>query len=65
MACHQKIGCNHRSDVSPIMWHPWKIQKVAVSTLSAEAMSLAGAVDVLSWIRFYWGWMRGVTLPWK
>ena len=28
-------------------------------------MSLAGAVDVLSWVRLYWGWMRDVTLPWK
>ena len=65
MACHQNIGLNHRSDISPVIWHSRKIQKVAVSTLSAEAMSLAGAVDVLSWIRLYWGWMRDVTLPWK
>eukprot|EP00435_Cladocopium_sp_Y103_P044365 s2174_g12.t1 len=65
MACHQQIGQNHKSDVSPILWHSKKIQKVAVSTLSAEAMSLAGAVDVLSWIRLYWGWIRDVTLPWK
>ena len=44
---------------------PEKIQKVAVSTLSAEAMSLAGAVDVLSWIRLYWGWLSNINLPWK
>ena len=65
MACHQSIGSNHHGDVSPIVWHSKKIQKVAVSTLSAEAMSLAGAVDVLSWIRLYWGWIRDVTMPWK
>jgi len=65
MACHQQIGQNKRSDVSPIVWHSRKIQKVAVSTLSAEAMSLAGAVDVLSWIRLYWGWLQDATLPWK
>ena len=28
-------------------------------------MSLAGAVDVLSWIKRYWGWIRDVTIPWK
>ena len=65
MACHSKIGHNQKSNVSPIVWHSRKIQKVAVSTLSAEAMSLAGAVDVLSWIRLYWGWLRDVTIPWK
>lgn len=65
MACHQQIGQNKRSDVSPMIWHSRKIQKVAVSTLSAEAMSLAGAVDVLSWIRLYWGWLQDTTLPWK
>ena len=65
MSCHQKIGQNEWSDVSPLVWHSKKIQRVAVSTLSAESMSLAGAVDVLSWIRLYWGWLRDTTLPWK
>ena len=32
-----------------------------LSTLSAEAMSLAGAVDVLSWIRLYWD----TNFPWN
>eukprot|EP00435_Cladocopium_sp_Y103_P026958 s175_g6.t1 len=65
MACHSKIGQNQKSHVSPLVWHSKKIRKVAVSTLSAEAMSLAGAVDVLSWIRLYWGWIRDVTISWK
>ena len=65
MACHEIIGSNKTSPVNPIVWHSKKIQKVAVSTLSAEAMSLAGAVDMLSWVRLYWGWLMNVSLPWK
>ena len=56
MACDDSIQSNRPSVVNPIVWHSKKIQKVAVSTLSAEAMALAGSVDVLSWIRLYWGW---------
>ena len=44
MSCHKDIGDNKSSVVNPIVWHSKKIQKVVVSTLSAEAMSLAGAV---------------------
>ena len=51
MASHRDIGDNKNSPVNPIVWHSKKIQKVVVSTLSAEAMSLAGAVDILSWVR--------------
>ena len=65
MSCHQSIGENRTSIVNPIVWHSKKIQKVAVSTLSAEAMSLAGAVDILSWVRLYWGWLNKVDLKWK
>ena len=65
MACDEKIQNNQPSVVNPIVWHSKKIQKVAVSTLSAEAMALAGSVDVLSWIRLYWGWMMNTNLPWK
>eukprot|EP00435_Cladocopium_sp_Y103_P048969 s935_g14.t1 len=65
MACNAAIGHNHKSDVSPLIWHSKKIQRVAVSTLSAEAMSLAGAVDVLSWMRLYWGWIQDVSIPWR
>eukprot|EP00434_Breviolum_minutum_P029213 symbB.v1.2.025839.t2/scaffold2536.1/size76742/5 len=65
MACDEKIQNNKQSVVNPIVWHSKKIQKVAVSTLSAEAMALAGSVDVLSWIRLYWGWLMNTNLPWK
>ena len=65
MSCHQNIGSNRTSLVNPIVWHSKKIQKVAVSTLSAEAMSLAGAVDMLSWVRLYWGWIKNIDLNWK
>lgn len=65
MACNRKVGQNQKTDASPTVWHSKKIQKVAANTLSAEAMSLAGAVDVLSWIRLYWGWLRDFNLPWR
>ena len=65
MAADRKIGENKRSPVSPIVWHSKKIQKVAVSTLSAEAMALAGAVDILSWVRLYWAWMCDHRCDWK
>lgn len=54
MLCHKDLGINRTSVVNPILWHSKKIQKVAVSTLSAETMALAGAVDMLSWVRLYW-----------
>ena len=65
MACDEGIQHNQPSVVNPIVWHSKKIQKVAVSTLSAEAMALAGSVDVLSWIRLYWGWLMDTKIPWK
>eukprot|EP00435_Cladocopium_sp_Y103_P037577 s2392_g10.t1 len=65
MACHKDIGDNKSSVVNPIVWHSKKIQKVVVSTLSAEAMSLAGAVDVLSWIRLFWAWLRDGKCQWQ
>lgn len=65
MAAHKRIGENRSSVVNPIIWHSRKIQKVAVSTLSAEAMALAGAVDSLSWVRLFWAWLRNTSCPWK
>ena len=65
MACHSKIGSNQASPISPMIWHSKKIQKVAVSTLSAEAMALAGAVDSLSWIRLYWAWLTDTRCEWQ
>ena len=65
MAAHKRIGENRSSVINPIVWHSRKIQKVAVSTLSAEAMALAGAVDSLSWVRLFWAWLRDINCPWK
>ena len=65
MATHKDIGQNKSSVINPIVWHSKKIQKVVVSTLSAEAMSLAGAVDILSWIRLYWAWLRDGRCKWQ
>eukprot|EP00435_Cladocopium_sp_Y103_P013861 s2131_g3.t1 len=65
MASHKQIGENASSVVNPIVWHSKKIQKVVVSTLSAEAMSLAGTVDILSWIRLYWAWLRDGNFKWQ
>ena len=64
-AAHQNIGENQKSPISPLLWHSKKIQKVAVSTLSAEAMALAGAVDVLSWVRLVWAWLIDTKCNWR
>ena len=65
MAAHKSIGENKVSKVNPIVWHSKKIQKVAVSTLSAEAMALAGTTDMLSWVRLYWAWLKNIHLDWR
>ena len=65
MASHKKIAENHSCPVNPPIWHSKKIQKVVVSTLSAEAMSLAGAVDSLTWLRLYWAWLRDGNCKWQ
>ena len=65
MASHKSIGENQNCSVNPIIWHSKKIQRVVVSTLSAEAMSLAGAVDILSWTRLYWAWLRDGNFKWQ
>ena len=64
-AAHKSIGENQKSSISPLLWHSRKIQKVAVSTLSAEAMALAGAVDVLSWVRLVWAWLIDTKCNWR
>lgn len=65
MSAHRDIGDNKTSQVNPILWHSKKIQKVAVSTLSAEAMALAGATDMLTWVRLYWAWLMDSSTPWR
>ena len=65
MAAHKCIGKNESSPVNPIIWTSRKIQKVAVSTLSAEAMALAGAVDTLAWVRLFWAWLIDNSFEWR
>lgn len=64
-AAHKEIGNNKLSSINPLVWHSKKIQKVAVSTLSAESMALAGAVDMLSWVRLYWAWINDNGCNWR
>ena len=65
MTAHSDIGQNRKSVVNPIVWSSKKIQRVAVSTLSAEAMALAGAMDILAWCRTYWGWLLDRSCQWR
>ena len=65
MAAHKDIGNNQKSIINPIVWHSRKIQKVAVSTLTAEAMALAGTTGILSWMRLFWAWIHDTNLQWR
>ena len=65
MTTHEKIAENVQSPVSPISWGCKKIQKVVVSTLSAEATSLNSTLDQLSWLRLYWAWILDTNTKWK
>eukprot|EP00435_Cladocopium_sp_Y103_P069198 s167_g32.t2 len=65
MTTHRQILDNVISPVSPISWGCKKIQKVVVSTLSAEATSLNSTLDQLSWLRLFWGWILNPKLDWK
>ena len=62
---HKEISQNVSCPISPLIWGCRKIQKVVTSTLSAETYSLASALDQLSWLRLYWGWIMNLNLPWK
>ena len=65
MPCQRQLEDNQQSRVNPIIWASMKIQKVAVSTLSAESMSLAGAIDTLEWVRLFWAWIVDSTCAWR
>ena len=65
MATHADIAKNFQCSVSPISWCCKKIQKVVVSTLSAETMSMNSTLDQLSWIRLFWGWIQNPQIQWK
>ena len=62
---HVDIMKNHQCPISPLMWGCHKIQKIVTSTLAAETISLASALDQLSWLRIYWAWMLDGTTKWK
>lgn len=65
MSAHKDIASNKTTRVNPIAWQSKKIQRVAVSTLSAETMALAGTTDLLTWIRLYWAWINDKDLNWR
>ena len=62
---HQDILKNYQCPISPISWGCRKIQKVVTSTLSAETMSLASALDQLAWLRIFWSWIHDKNTPWR
>ena len=62
---HIDIMKNHQCPISPLMWGCHKIQKIVTSTLAAETISLASALDQLSWIRIYWAWILDGNTKWK
>ena len=62
---HKNIMKNQKCPLSPLMWGCHKIQKVVTSTLAAETVSLASALDQLSWLRIFWAWILDARTKWK
>ena len=62
---HQAIQEGVQSPISPISWGCRKIQRVVTSTLAAETVSLASALDQLGWLRLFWSWIFTKTTNWK
>ena len=61
---HKNISQNVECPISPLIWGSKKIQKVVTSTLSAETISMASALDQLSWLRLYWKWLHDPATQW-
>ena len=62
IAAHKDIANNQTTGINPyIAWQSKKMQRVAVRTLSAEAMALASTTDLLTGIRLYWAWFGEST----
>jgi hypothetical protein len=61
---HKNISENVECPISPLIWGSKKIQKVVTSTLSAETISMASALDQLSWLRLYWKWLHDPATQW-
>ena len=62
---HEEIERNIQCPISPVSWGCKKIQKVVTSTLAAETVSLASAVDQLGWLRLFWSWLFDPTTNWR
>ena len=62
---NQNIMKNQNCPISPLMWGCHKIQKVVTSTLAAETVSLASALDQLSRLRIFWAWILNDSTKWK
>ena len=65
LGTHKGINDNYSCPISPLTWGCKKIQKVVVSTLSAETISLNTALDQLSWLRLYWAWLWNPKVNWR
>ena len=61
---HKNISRNVECPISPLIWGSKKIQKVVTGTLSAETISMASALDQLSWLRLYWKWLHDPATQW-
>ena len=62
---HEEIQQNIQCPISPLSWGTRKIQKVVTSTLAAETVSLAAAVDQLGWLRLFWSWLFNPKTEWR
>ena len=65
LATHKDISLNYSCPISALAWGCKKIQKVVVSTLAAETMSLSSTLDQLSWMRLFWAWFVDPSIDWK
>ena len=65
VSTEEKISENKCAKINPILWHSKKIQRVAVSTLSAESMAAGCALDNLAWVRLFWGWLQNPKCDWR
>ena len=65
LATHKDISLNYSCPISALAWGCKKIQKVVVSTLAAETMSLSSTLDQLSWMRLFWAWFMNPNIDWK
>ena len=65
LGTHKDISKNVSCPISPLSWGCRKIQKVVTSTLSAETMALSSALDQLSWLKLFWGWILNPAVKWR